>query len=106
MSSKCNIVSAISSRGFVLIRLSWAINFVCMTLTEIAVLIIELVAGQTKGIFFILDENRSSLSLRLQILTRSLTSSSNLRQPTGASYVICNKSTCLLSSSLSQIPCG
>lgn len=68
MSSKCNIVSAISSRGFVLIRLSWAINFVFMTLTEIAVLIIELVAGQTKGVFFfILDENRSSVSLRLQI---------------------------------------
>lgn len=67
MLSKYNIVSATPSRAFVLIRLSWAISFVFMTLTEIAVLIIELVVGQTQGIFFILDESHSSVSLRLQI---------------------------------------
>lgn len=38
MSSKCNIVSVISRRGFVLIRLSWAINCISMTLTDITAL--------------------------------------------------------------------
>lgn len=51
MSNKYNIVCSTSSRGFVLIKLSWAISFVLMTLKEITVLIIGLIRGQTQDIF-------------------------------------------------------